>query len=296
MKHDMKKISHLLCLAASALLLTTSCMNDFDDMTFADGHYPYGNNAIPANAPITTIQDLKTVKYGSLFNSTAKYNYAYTTIDEDLYIKGYIVSNDESGNVYKTLAIQDETGAVVLGVNATGLYSYLPMGQQVILSLKGLDFGAYSNMPEIGKAYETEKYGLQLGRMSQKTFESHVRLVGTPDTETIKPTAVDAAWLKGKGATATNYPLFVTLEGTFADAGKPYSPTDGATENRVIKVGGQSVICRMSNYSNFATDTIPSGTVRVTGLLTLYGSDKQMLVRVVDDIQPMLTDLPILPE
>ena len=70
MKHDMKKISHLLCLAASALLLTTSCMNDFDDMTFADGHYPYGNNAIPTNASITTIQDLKTVKYGSLFNST----------------------------------------------------------------------------------------------------------------------------------------------------------------------------------------------------------------------------------
>jgi len=259
-------------------------MNQFDDLTFTDGSYPYGNNAIPVDAPITTIQDLKTVKYPQLFQSSSLYNYQYTTVDDDLYIRGRIVSNDESGNVYKTIAIADETGAVVIGVNSTGLYSYLPMGQQVIVSLKGLDFGAYSNMPEVGKAYTTDKYGLQLGRISQKMFEQHIRLVGTPEPSAMQPEEMTEAKLKS--LKATDYPRYVVFRNvTFADGGQPFAPDDGSTEDRYINVGSQKVDCRMSSYANFAQDTIPTGRVNVTGLLTLYGSTKQLLVRVREDIK-----------
>lgn len=273
----------VLSLMAATALLLTGCMNEFDDLTFTDGAYPYGNNAIPADAPITAIQDLKTVVYPQLFSSASTYNYQYTRVDTALYISGRIVSNDESGNVYKNIAIEDATGAIVISVNGTGLYSFLPMGQKVILSLNGLDFGAYSNMPEIGMAYQTEKYGLQLGRMSQKTFEQHVRLVGAPEPSAVSPKVMNDYDLKA--LTATDYPCFVKFENvTFADGGKPYAPTDGNTEDRYIQVGSQKVDCRMSNYSNFSLDTIPRGKVDVTGLLTLYGSTKQLLVRVVDDI------------
>ncbi|MBO4590202.1 MAG: hypothetical protein J5698_04440 [Bacteroidaceae bacterium] len=282
-----KRTISILTLAAVAVSMLTACMNDFDDVTFKDGNYPFGNNALPADPDVISLQDLKTVKYASLFQSTAKFNYQYTTIEEDLYVRGRIVSNDESGNVYKTLAIRDaEGGCIVLGVNATGLYAYLPMGQEIILSLKGLDFGAYSNMPEIGKAFNSDKYGLQLGRMSVDVFESHVRLVGKPDASQVQPVVIDERWLRNEGAVATNYPLFVKLEGvTFNDGGRQYAPTDGTTEDRYVKVGSQQVDCRMSNYSNFSQDTTPKGKVNITGLLTLYGTTKQLLVRVVDDVE-----------
>ena len=271
-------------LLAAATVLLTSCMNEFDDMTFADGQYPYGNNSIPADAPLTTIQDLKTVVYGSLFQSSSKFNYQYTHVDKDIYIAGRIVSNDESGNVYKTIAIQDETGAVAIGVNATGLYACLPMGQKVIMNLNGLDFGAYSNMPEIGTAYTTEKYGLQLGRISQKTFEEHIRLVGTPAPEAISPRVMTEADLKA--LTATDYPLYVRLEGvTFADGGRQFAPVDDTTEDRYVSVGKQQIDCRCSSYANFAQSVIPKGPVNITGLLTLYGSTKQLLIRVIDDVE-----------
>ena len=41
----MKKHTSLLfgCLVA---LLATSCMNEFDDLSFEPGNYPYGNNSI----------------------------------------------------------------------------------------------------------------------------------------------------------------------------------------------------------------------------------------------------------
>ena len=274
----------LLSLLVTGLLFVACSMNQFDDMTFTDGNFPYGNNAIPADAPITTIQDLKTVKYPQLFQSTSLYNYQYTTIEEDLYISGRIVSNDESGNVYKTIAIADETGAVVIGVNSTGLYSYLPMGQKVIVSLKGLDFGAYSNMPEVGKAFMSDKYGLQLGRISQKDFEAHVRLVGKPEPSAIAPEEMTEALLKN--LKATDYPRYVVFRNvSFADGGRQYAPVDNTTEDRYLNVGSQKIDCRMSSYSNFALDTIPRGKVSVTGLLTLYGSTKQLLVRVREDIK-----------
>lgn len=286
MKMKRYTILPLFCLVC---VLTTGCMNDFDDMTFESGHYPYGNNSLPANPKVTSIQDLKTVKYASLFASSSMYNYQYTTVEDNIYIRGHVVSNDESGNVYKTLAIRDKDGGcIVMGVNAVGLYAYLPMGQEIIVSLKGLDFGAYSNMPEIGKAFTSEKYGLQLGRISADVFEKHVRLVDRPDDSHTEPVVIDEKWLKNEGAVATNYPLYVRLEGvTFADAGKPFAPVDGTTEDRYVKVGSEQVDCRMSNYSNFSHDTIPSGKVNVTGLLTLYGSTKQLLVRVLDDVEPV---------
>lgn len=274
----------LLSLLMTGLLFVACSMNQFDDLTFTDGNYPYGNNAIPADAPITTIQALKTEKYPQLFKSTSLYNYQYTTVEEDLYISGRIVSNDESGNVYKTIAIADETGAVVIGVNATGLYSFLPMGQRVIVSLKGLDFGAYSNMPEIGKAFMSDKYGLQLGRIAQKDFEQHVRLIGRPEPTAIEPEEMTEAKLKS--LKATDYPRYIILKDvTFADGGRQYAPVDNTTEDRYLNVGSQKIDCRMSSYSNFALDTIPRGKVSVTGLLTLYGSTKQLLVRVREDIK-----------
>jgi len=279
-----KHTSPVLTLLSMALVLASCSMNQFDDLTFTDGNYPYGNNDIPADAPITTIQDLKTVKYPQLFQSSAKYNYQYTTVAEDLYICGRIVSNDESGNVYKSISIADETGAVTIGVNATGLYSYLPMGQKIIVSLKGLDFGAYSNMPEIGIAYNNEKYGLQIGRIDKKTFEQHIRLVGSPDASAVTPEEITEATIKS--LKATDYPRYVVLRGaTFADAGQQFAPNDNTTENRVVKFGSARIVSRMSSYSNFSQDTIPYGRVDITGMLTLYGTDTQLEVRVRDDIQ-----------
>lgn len=279
MKHTFITLSLL-----AVSLTLGSCMNDFDDLDYAGAtEFPYGNNALSLEVPITTIDALKNEIYPELFQSTAKFNYQYTHVNDDIYIRGRIVSNDESGNVYKNIAIQDETGCIIIGVNATGLYSCLPMGQKVLVSLKGLDFGAYSNMPEIGMAYENSSYGLQLGRISEQTFLKHIRLIGNPDPTEILPEVLTESQLKS--LTATDYPRYVILKDvTFADGGKPYAPNDGATEDRYVNLGSQKIDCRMSSYANFAGDTIPKGKVDVIGLLTLYGSTKQMLVRVADDI------------
>lgn len=78
----------------------------------------------------------------------------------DLYIKGKVISNDEEGNVYKTLYLSDETGGIEIKLG-TGLFLSYPMGtydpetqtmptHYVYVKLKGLFIGNYRMMLSIG--------------------------------------------------------------------------------------------------------------------------------------------------
>lgn len=78
----------------------------------------------------------------------------------DLYIKGKVISNDEEGNVYKTLYLSDNTGGIEIKLG-TGLFLSYPMGtydpetqtmptHYVYVKLKGLFIGNYRMMLSIG--------------------------------------------------------------------------------------------------------------------------------------------------
>lgn len=78
----------------------------------------------------------------------------------DLYIKGKVISNDEEGNVYKTLYLSDETGGIEIKLG-TGLFLSYPTGtydpetqtmptHYVYVKLKGLFIGNYRMMLSIG--------------------------------------------------------------------------------------------------------------------------------------------------
>ena len=81
-------------------------------------------------------------------------------------------------------------------------------------------------------------------------------------------------------------PLLVHLSNVeFKDAGKQFAPNDGKTEDRIVNVGKNPITFRMSSYANFSLDTIPSGKVNITGVLTRYNTTVQMLLRVREDIE-----------
>ncbi len=265
----------LLSLLMTGLLFVACSMNQFDDLTFTDGNFPYGNNSLPEKANIT-IQELK-AKYRDVYITSRD---TYVEITEDLYIHGWVVSNDESGNVYKQMVIQDETGGIVIGINATGTYAYFPVGQEVVLSLKNLCFGGYRKLPQIGVAFNGS-----IGRMSESLFQKHVRLIGNVLPKAIHPLELNSSTWKSINLDS-DVPLLVHLSNVeFRDAGKQFAPIDNKTEDRIVRVGNNTVTFRMSSYANFALDTIPSGKVNITGVLTRFNTTVQMLLRVREDIE-----------
>ncbi len=76
-------------------------------------------------------------------------------ITDDLVIGGQVISSDESGNIYRSFYIQDETGAIEIKIGKSSLYNDYKLGQWVYVKCKGLALGQYGGMLQIG--YRTDQ-------------------------------------------------------------------------------------------------------------------------------------------
>jgi hypothetical protein len=272
----MKTIKYLSMLALS-LVMATSCMNDFDEPTFEQP--PFGNNEIgEAN---TTIEGLKT-KYASTISGNS-----VVEITDDIIIEGVVVANVETGNVYKQFIINDETGAIVIGVNDVGLYAMVPIGQRVRIDCKGLHIGGYGKMAQIGGLYNGK-----VGRMNKSVYPKHVRIIGAPDLNQaeMQPETIDASFFTNENK--NNLAKFVRLENvtiTEANGTELWAPEEKKNSSNVvernIKMGNTKVVLRMSTYADFANEAIPTGSLNINGVMTRYNDYWQFVISSTNDIE-----------
>lgn len=291
---NMKTLKYLTLLTLS-LIMATSCMNDHDEPEFKQP--PYGNNNIgEAN---TTIAELKASYSKTILNN------GYELFTEEKVIEGVVVANDETGNVYKQFVINDETGAIIIGVDDVGLYAVLPIGTRVRISCKGLYIGGYGSLAQIGTKYFNTKYGeFQIGRIAKPDFQKHIRIVGKAANSEpeMTPMEITESFL-ANSSNKNQAPFFVELKNvSFVEANgeKKYAPeeeqiseTNTAVERNVF-VGSQKIIFRLSTYADFANEVIPTGKFDITGVLTRYrnpgDSSKdywQFLLSSTDDLKPV---------
>ncbi len=287
----MKKFIYIAMAIVSLTL--SSCMGDgYDDPILPNA--PYGKNTIE-ETNVISIADLRT-KYNTTIS-----NSSYVRIDEDIQIKGIVTGNDIGGNIYNEVAVQDETGAILVCINASGLYGYMPVGQEILISLKDMYIGGYGKQMEIGGVYTNVKNGTSsIGKIERYEWEKQYKLIGTAN-----PTKVEAM-RRAKEITDvkqldldTDAAKLVTLKNVkFADAdGKSvFAPSDGSVKllancaNRGLKtadgktISTNSVVVRTSTYAKFANNVLPSEAVDITGIFTRYNNVWQILVRSESDI------------
>ena len=73
---------------------------------------------------------------------------------------------------------------------------------------------------------------------------------------------------------------FTELGMTYADA------VNLSTGSRILSdCNGNTVSVRTSGYANFAGDTVASGKGSVTGIFTIYNSEKQFVIRDINEVQ-----------
>lgn len=270
----MKAIKYLSILVLS--LIATSCMNDFDDPLFNEP--PFGNNEI--GEATHTIAELK-AKYSSTISGNS-----VQQITDTIIIEGVVVANDESGNVYKQIIINDATGAMVIGINDVGLYAMAPKGQRVRIACKDLYIGGYGKMAQIGALYNGK-----VGRMNKNVYPKHVRLIGIPDPTQpeMQPELIDEPFFTNENK--NDLAKFVRLEGveiTEADGTALWAPEELQYNNvveRHIKVGKTNIVLRMSTYADFANEAIPAGELNINGVMTRYNDYWQFVISHTTDIE-----------
>lgn len=139
----MKIVKNILLLQVAWLgLLFTGCYNDFDDPAPAKVYTDadFGNQIVP----IKTVLQLYYDEYGK--NTVGK----GLEVTEDYVIKGKVISNDAYGNIYRTMYIQDESGAIEVKLGISGIYNEYKVGQTVYVKAKGLVLGNYRYMLSLG--------------------------------------------------------------------------------------------------------------------------------------------------
>ena len=281
----------MLVLACS---LFTGCMDDDWDTPNAEAlNKAYGNQEI-AETNVITIGSLKE-QYASVINAESN---SYEQITEDVQIKGRVVGNDIGGNIYNEVSINDSTGAILICISQGGLFSYLPVGQEIIVDLKGLYIGGYGKQAEIGMPYTNAKGNSYVSRMSRVLWNKHFKLTGVADASKVVAEEFDVSKRTDeKYFTANNGKLMTikNVEFTNADGKTTFAPSDekdaANSVNRGLSQNGKaistsSLVVRTSSYADFAAKQLPTGKLNITGVFTRYRTTWQILIRDERDIQP----------
>ena len=174
-----------IALAALVGLVAVSCYNDFDtpapqklyvddDMaamgltriTIAEVKEKFG--PISNTGTNDNFSTTKTLKFGTRTSEEAKFDGLMEWPEASkYYIKGKVQSSDEEGNVYKSLYLVDDSGAIEVKLT-TGLYFTYPMGRfdkatgtipsnWVYVKVSGLYIGNYRMMLSLGEG-PTDSY------------------------------------------------------------------------------------------------------------------------------------------
>lgn len=287
----MKKIKFI-ALAFLALTLG-SCMGDSyadPDLTEKVPAAPYGNNSLKEKNVIS-IADLKTQFATVIANSS------YKQIEKDMMIKAVVTGNDVSGNIYNQVSVQDASGAIIIAINGSGLSGYLPVGQEILVNLKGLYIGSYKKLPQIGSMNTKISDGtLSMGKIERAVWNQHFKILnpGEADASMVEPEEFDKTKLTDAAYMEANVCKLMTLKKVkFASANgtNVWAPKDTNTSLELIdaetgkRISSSNLVVRNSGYSKFANEVIPQGVFDITGIFTRFGDTWQIVLRNTDDLK-----------
>ena len=271
----------------AALLLglsVNSCMDDDWDNPTGDIP-PYGNNDLQ-ETNVVTIAELKDMYSFALQEQTDT-----ARITENVQIKARVTGNDVGGNIYNQIAVDDGTGALLICINFGGLWSYLPVGQEILVDLKDLYIGTYGNQPQIGTPYTSNSGYTSPSRMSHTLWNEHFKLLGEADASKVDTLEFDMNKVDDTEYMEENCGRLMVVRGITlpqANGERTFAPADAATSgnavNRMVS-GTTKLVVRTSTYADFAGTAMPEGKVDIVGIFTRYRDTWQILMRQDGDFK-----------
>lgn len=228
----------------------------------------------------TSILDLKTAYWATDRNYVK--TIGLNDAGEHTVIKGRVVSSDETGNIYKSVIIYDGSAALNIAINAYDLFETYQYGQEVVIDVTDLKIGGYNGLMQLG-GEGTYNNAPSMTFMESDLFASHAQANGLANpalVDTIPATIPDvtAAKQSTEGLILWQSRL-VRFDNVCWDApGKPYAEGGNSTNRYIIDENGNRLLVRNSGYASFKNELLPAGYGSVTGILSYYGTDWQLML------------------
>ena len=267
-----------------ATVITMSCNKKFDEPP-----------AIPVTPPDSTITknivSIKTLKalhtIGGLEQITKNY-----------VINAIVGGSDESGNLYKTITVQDSTGGITVTLDRSGLYNDYPVGRRLYIKCQGLYISDYNHTIQLGVLDNTVPTNQKLTSIPSSLFDNYI-IKGTLGNPVI-PKVVNLSQLISAAAiSAANIPSKDTLQSTLiqlnnvelapTDVGLVYADTSASkksvSRNLTDCIGTTGVVLYSSGYASFAGFQVPTGKGTLKGIFIPYKTTAELEVRDTSDVQ-----------
>ena len=275
----------VLFIAFTALFLTGCVHDDKYDAPNLDG---YQCQDLVATLTIAQVKAL----HGSV-----RYDFPATSTD---IMEGYVSSTDETGNIYKTIYIQDlpvnPTQGFTISVDAVSTYTKFPQGSKIYIKLAGLSLGSYGSLVQLGiRDSKSDATGQvdAVSRIPEKLLPAAM-FRSCKIRENIIPKV-----LKISEFSANNNLLGALIQVNDVEFTKNalcanFAP-DGFTVDRQIGEGWNTVsnnytgtaIVRNSGFASFANQVVPAGNGAFVGIFSKFTSTFQLYINKVTDLAEM---------
>ncbi len=240
----------------------------------------------------TTVADLMT----TYMTSTQLFSADRITSSTQLVINGIVTSTDIEGNVYKYIAIQEETPngrAIRVSIDASGISALYPIGQRVSVVMNNLCIGKYGDSPQVGIYYKRPKDNrLSPGAIPMPIARQQIIAYGSAEPSAVVADAMTIAEIQLANRDTMHYKLVCIKDAYFTgkgyDYGKPvtlpanekiFAPGTngiGFPQSREIQDATGSIVVATSEFAKFAQKPLPASTYKgaITVLVSWY-KDKE---------------------
>lgn len=182
------------------------------------------------------------------------------TIERDMICEARVTSSDRAGNFYRSMVVEDESGAVEILLGIYNSASQYPTGLLVELHLQGLAIIAENGVVRVGLPPQSHD---EAPREMESPSVIAKHLVRGNSVEEIEPLPCDIAELSN------------ALCGRFVEVGAlRYTPLseaeNGATTTEYYRLedsDGNVIFAYISPYANFANIELPSTELSLRGIL-----------------------------
>lgn len=199
------------------------------------------------------------------------YSGSVSQITQDIYIKVKVTANDETGNLYKYVYAEDQSGGIRINLNKLDLFldPRFKVGASLIVKLKNLYVGASGGEIQIGQPYESG-----IGQIAENQIYNYF----FPGTDpAAAPVAKELTIPQLSFADVGRWIKIKNVQFVADDLGEPYAL--GTTTNRTLKdCNGNQIILRTSNFATFKDKTVDAGQGDIYAILSYYNGTYQLWI------------------
>lgn len=181
----------------------------------------------------------------------------------DSSVYAVVTADEQSGNLYKNVFVQDHTGAIVMRlVNPGGLYQ----GDSIRIYLPGTTLSMYQGLLQLDSV-----------NVDNNVVKQATLIDKEPELVTI---AQITPSMQAKLIRLENVEFIQSeLGSTYADA------VNQSTVNRTLSDCQNNVIVRTSGFANFAGQSLPSGNGSFVAVVGQFNDDMQLFIRDISEVQ-----------